>query len=119
MDVAVAADGAVYVTDASLNKLIRLTPDGRLDRTWALPVANSLDGPHLAFDTAGSLYVTDPEGGRVEQRDSSGEVVGAWNVAALLNKPIKAVGLAVGPDGRIWVTDSDGGAVVVLEPAGE
>jgi hypothetical protein len=32
---------------------------------------------------------------------------------------MKAVGLAVGPDGRIWVTDSDGGAVVVLEPAGE
>ena len=119
VDVAVAPDGAIYATDASLNKLIRLMPDGRLDRTWALPVANSLDGPHLAFDVTGNLYVTDPEGGRVEQRDAGGEVVGAWNVAALLNKPIKAVGLAVGPDGRIWVTDSEGGAVVVLEPAGE
>ena len=119
VDVAVAADGVVYATDASLNKLVRLAPNGRQERAWALPTANSLDGPHLAFDALGNLYVTDPEAGRVEQRDSSGEVVGGWNVATLLNKPIKAVGLAVGPDGRIWMTDSDGGAVVVLEPAGE
>ncbi len=119
VDVALAADGAIYVADASLHKLVRLAPDGRLEQAWALPAANSLDGPHLAFDAAGNLYVTDPEGGRVEARDPGGEVVGAWNVAALLNKPTKAVGLAVGPDGRIWVTDSDGGEVVVLDPLGE
>lgn len=119
VDVAVAVDGTVYVTDASQNKLVRLAPDGRPERTWVLPVANSLDGAHVAFDVLGNLYVTDPEGGRVEQRDPSGEVVGGWNLAELVGKPIKAVGLAVGPDGRIWVTDSDGGAVVVLEPAGE
>ena len=119
VDVAVAADGVVYATDAAQNKLVRLTPAGRPERTWAIAVANSLDGAHLAFDAFGNLYVTDPEGGRVEKRDPSGEVIGVWSVAKLLNRPVKAVGLAVGQDGRIWVTDSDSGTVVVLEPTAD
>jgi sugar lactone lactonase YvrE/4-amino-4-deoxy-L-arabinose transferase-like glycosyltransferase len=119
VDAAVAADGVVYATDASLSKLVRLTPAGRPERTWPLPAANSLNGPHLAFDAFGHLYVTEPEGGRVEKRDPGGAVVGVWNVAGLLNQSIKAVGLAVGLDGRIWVTDSDGGTVVVVEPTAD
>ncbi len=116
VDVAVAADGIVFATDASANKLLRMTAAGQPERTWALPPANSLDGPHLAFDAFGFLYVTEPEGGRVEKRDPGGQAVGVWDLAALLNRRIKAVGLDVGPDGRIWVTDSEGGAVVVVEP---
>jgi streptogramin lyase len=116
VDVAPAADGYVYATDASLGRLIRLTPEGRLERTWPLPPANSLDGPHLAFDAAGNLYVTDPEGGRVEQRDPSGEAVGVWSAGTLIDQGVKAVGLAVGPDGRIWLTDSGGGTVIVITP---
>jgi sugar lactone lactonase YvrE len=116
VDVAVAADGIVFATDASANKLLRVAPSGQTERSWVLPPANSLDGPHLAFDAFGNLYVTDPEGGRVEKRDPGGQAVGVWDLAALLNRRIKAVGLDVGPDGRIWVTDSEGGAVVVIEP---
>jgi streptogramin lyase len=116
VDVAVAADGIVFVTDASANKLLRVAPDGQPQRSWALPPANTLDGPHLAFDLFGNLYVTDPEGGRVEKRDAGGQAVGVWDLPAMLNQRIKAVGVDVGPDGRIWVTDSEGGAVVVIEP---
>jgi sugar lactone lactonase YvrE/4-amino-4-deoxy-L-arabinose transferase-like glycosyltransferase len=119
VDVVVTADGFVYGTDAAANKLVRFMPDGRPERTWVLPAANSLNGPHLALDASGNLYVTDPEAGRVEKRDPSGAVAGMWDVTRLLNQPVKAVGLAVGPDGRIWVTDSEGGSIVVLEPAEE
>ncbi|MBK8045670.1 MAG: hypothetical protein IPK16_00190 [Anaerolineales bacterium] len=47
---------------------------------------------------------------------ADGEVIGAWNVSALIGSPVKAVGIAVGPDGRIWVTDSDGGRLVAITP---
>jgi streptogramin lyase len=116
VDVAQAADGYVYATDAAAGRLIRLSPDGRLERTWPLPPANSLDGPHLAFDALGNLYVTDPEGGRVEQRNPAGESSGVWSAGAMIEQAIKAVGLAVGPDGRIWLTDSSGGTVTVITP---
>jgi len=115
-DVLAGDGGLLYVTDATNNKLVRMNENGRLDRSWTIPRANSLDGPHLAFDLFGNLYITDPEGGRVEKRDGSGEAVGAWELNPLLNRSVKAVGLAAGPDGRIWVTDSEGGAVIVIEP---
>jgi streptogramin lyase/4-amino-4-deoxy-L-arabinose transferase-like glycosyltransferase len=119
VDTAVTAGGDVYVAEAARNMLLRLAPGGGVERTWQLPLANSLDGAHLALDASGGLYVTDPEGGRVERRDPGGQVVGSWDLGAMVQQPIKAVGLAVGPDGKIWVTDSAGGLVVVLTPAGE
>jgi sugar lactone lactonase YvrE len=115
-DVLADASGLLYAVDTAAGKLIRVNEVGRQERSWTIPRANSLDGPHLAADLFGNLYISDPEGGRVEKRDSSGEAVGAWDLTALLNRPVKAVGLAAGPDGRIWVTDSDGGAVIVIEP---
>lgn len=115
-DVAASADGLLYVADTTSSKLVRMNDAGRPERSWTIPVANSLDGPHLGFDLFGNLYASDPEGGRVEQRDLSGEAVGAWDLYTLLNRRVKPVGLAVGPDGRIWVTDSEGGAVIVIEP---
>jgi DNA-binding beta-propeller fold protein YncE len=60
--------------------------------------------------------MTSPEAGSVVELDATGEAVGRWDLAAMLGRPIKAVGIAVSPDGRIWVTDSDGGNVIVLAP---
>lgn len=108
--------GLLYATDATNNKLLRMNEDGRLDCSWTIPRANSLDGPHLGFDLFGNLYITDPEGGRVEKREPAAAKPWAHGANSLLNRSIKAVGLAAGPDGRIWVTDSEGGAVIVIEP---
>ena len=115
-DVAVGSDGSVYVADAEGSMLLRMDAAGRLERSWTISRANSLDGSHLAFDQFGNLYITDPEGGRVEKRDAVGEVIGAWELSTLLDQPVKAVGLDVGDDGRIWVTDSQSGSVIVIEP---
>jgi streptogramin lyase len=115
-DVLPRADGLLYATDTTAGKLLRMSAEGRPERSWTVPRANSLDSPHLASDLFGNLYITDPEGGRVEKRDANGEAVGAWELNTLLNRSVKAVGLAVGADGRIWVTDSAGGAVIVIEP---
>ena len=107
------------MTDVGHNRLIRFGTDGQLQRTWNLPAANSLDSPHLAVDTAGMLYMTEPESGRVLKLDPDGEVLGAWNLPASLGRYVKPVGIAVGPDGRIWITDSEGGNVIVIDPSDE
>lgn len=116
VDVAIGADSRIFVADAGSLRLVRLAPDGSRERAWELPPANTLDSPHLATSPAGAIYMTSPEAGSVVELDAAGEAVGRWDLAAMLGRPVKAVGIAVAPDGRIWVTDSDGGNVIVLAP---
>jgi hypothetical protein len=52
----------------------------------------------------------------VLQLDATGELLGLWDLPAQLGRFVKPVGVAVGPDGRVWVTDADGGNVIVIEP---
>ena len=59
--------------------------------------------------------MTEPESGRVLQLDATGELIGMWDLPAQLGRFVKPVGIAVGPDGRVWVTDADGGNVIVIE----
>jgi DNA-binding beta-propeller fold protein YncE len=115
-DVVVGQGGALFVADPVRQRLDRYSPFGTLEQGWPLPIANTLDSPHLAVDAAGRIYVTDPEAGRVELRDHTGEAIGAWDVAGLLGHPVKLVGIAVAPDGALWLTDSTGGSVIVLRP---
>jgi streptogramin lyase len=65
------------------------------------------------------LYMTEPESGRVLKLDPNGEALGAWSLPALLGRYVKPVGIAAGPDGRIWITDSQGGNVIVIDPSDE
>lgn len=121
VDAVVGAGGRLFVVDGQGHRLIRYTPEGQRERAWPLRNANTLDGPHLAVGPVGPkhvsplLYITEPEGGRVLLRDPDGEPLGAWNLAELLGRPVKPVGIAVGPDNTIWVVDSSGGALIALE----
>lgn len=115
VDAVVGTGGRLFVVDGQGHRLIRYTPEGQRERAWPLRVANTVDGPHLAVDAAGRLYITEPEGGRILLRDPEGEPIGAWSLSELLGRPVKPVGIAVGPDGVIWVVDSSGGALIALE----
>jgi len=115
VDAVVGTDGRLFVVDGQGHRLIRYTPEGQRERAWPLRIANTVDGPHLAVDAAGRIYVTEPEGGRILLRDPEGEPLGAWSLAELLGRPVRPVGIAVGPDGVIWVVDSSGGALIALE----
>lgn len=117
VDVAVGSDGELFVTVAGRNRLIRFDAHGQRQRSWELPAANSLDSHHLAVAAAGTLYLTEPESGRVLRLDATGEPVGQWSLGPRLGQPVKPVGIAVAHDGNVWVTDSMGGNVIVIEVA--
>jgi glucose/arabinose dehydrogenase len=116
VDVVMGEDGRIFVADGQGHRLIRYAPGGQIERAWPLTPANTVDSPHLARDRAGRLYITKPEGGRVLLRDRDGEPLGMWDLSALLKRPVRPVGIAVAPDGVIWVVDSAGGALIALTP---
>ncbi len=109
-------NGRIFVADGQGHRLIRYAPGGQIERAWPLTPANTVDSPHLARDVAGRLYVTEPEIGRVLLRDVDGEALGVWDLNALLGRPVRPVGIAVAPDGVIWVVDSAGDALIALSP---
>lgn len=117
VDVVMGENGRIFVADGQGHRLIRYAPGGQIERAWPLTPANTVDSPHLARDVAGRLYVTEPEIGRVLLRDVDGEALGVWDLNALLGRPVRPVGIAVAPDGVIWVVDSAGGALIALSPS--
>ncbi len=125
--VSVAADGTVYVADAGNERIRAVSPAGiisTLAGTGAkgfsgdggLATLAAFSGPAaLALDAAGGLLVADRGNHRV-RRVFAGTVAtfagtgvqgfsgdGGTATAAALDSP---AGLAVGTDGRVWITDA-------------
>ena len=118
VDVAFHADDAVYVSTAGATSVIRFSLNGEPLNLWPLAPANSVDGPHLALDSEGALYVTQPElGGFLRISDDEMEKIEVWELPA--SQPIrKLIGISVGPDGELLLTDSEYGRIyrVPLSP---
>lgn len=118
VDVAVAPDNTIYVTDVAGHMLYRFGLAGFLVSSQPIPQANGLDGAHLATDGAGVLYMTEPEAGRVVRLDSNATIDRIWNVRVAEAPDAKPVGIAVAADGAIWVVDSQGGRLLRVTPVG-
>lgn len=119
VDVAVGRDGSIFVTDSGLNKLIRFDANGQRLLAWDLPVANTVDGSHLAVSDNGYLHISKPEPFLIAQHTPDGEPVGDWSVIPTNGELVKPVGVAVDALGRIWFVDTVGGALYVIEAGTE
>ena len=111
VDVVYQADDAIFVSTVGLTAVIRFSLTGEPISLWPLVSANSVDGPHLAADEDGFIYVTQPErGGLLRIAGDGTESLQAWVLpAGPFNR--KLVGIAAGPAGSIVVTDSENGSV--------
>ncbi len=69
---------------------------------------NSLDNkPYIASDGT-SIYLTDPEGSLVHQYDMSGQLIRTWNGnGGDIDNYSMPTGIAIGPDGAVWVVDTE------------
>lgn len=100
----------VSIEDPTEGKAIFLTPD----LIWGEEGSLSLNAPRaLAFAPDGTLYVADSRNHRIVHLDMDGTLLGQWGSYAdglsgpaapgTFNEPW---GVAVGPDGSVYVTDT-------------
>ncbi len=115
VDVAFQSNSSVFVSTAGMTSVMRFTTAGELLNLWPLVTANSMDGPHLALDDEGILYVTQPEqGGILKISETNAEDLEAWVLVG--GQPVrKLVGIAASRPGSLVVTDSVNGKIYRLQ----
>jgi hypothetical protein len=71
--------------------------------------------PYLAFDAAGNLYASASNAGQVPVFDREGTISARITEAG--NEPLaQPVGVAIGPDGEVHITDIGRDAVLAYTP---
>lgn len=108
--------GRIWAPEAAADRIAIFAPDGTLLEEWGesgngngqfdFTRGNGDGYGTLAFGTDGSFYVLDVGNRRVQQFDAARRFVRAWG--AFGSRPyefIDPVGIAVAPDGTVWILD--------------
>jgi DNA-binding beta-propeller fold protein YncE len=95
-------------------RVVQFDAAGRIAREWTLPVGTSRGGNHLAVWN-NLLAVTNPDENSLRFLDLMAGVVRGFTPPAQPPFALQVpVGVAAGPDGRLYVLDSDGGRVAIV-----
>jgi phage tail-like protein len=109
VDLAADGEGRIYVADAGVERLLRLSPRGVPDTAWNAAAAAhpALAAPRfLAVDAAGRLFVSDAAARAVLRLDPEGAPLGG--VAALEAEQPGALALH---EGMLYLADAASGAL--------
>ncbi len=138
--ITIGPDGTVYCTDDGNHTVRRFTPEGKLLLTLGTmntPSDTGYDGKNtatatrpggpfnrptnLAVGPRGDLYVSDGYGNcRVHQFSPSGELKRSWGTAGQgPGQFFLPHGIAVHPDGRVFVCDRENDRIQIFSPDGE
>jgi|SRR5689334_10502587 len=121
-DVAVAADGSIYVSDGyGNNRVAQFDQHGRFQRQWGKKGtgAAEFDLPHaLALDGSGRVYVLDRNNRRIQVFDSAGNLLTQWSSGLCAPQDVK-----VSSNGLVFVANAgrpgvDSTGVVIFDLQG-
>lgn len=116
-DVAVAANGDVFVSDGYGNsRVVKFTKEGKFVKEWGKKGkdAGEFNLPHaIVLDAKGRVYVGDRENNRVQLFDSDGKFLAQWTESGA------PYGLFLTPAGRLLVADGRANVVRVLDGDGK
>ena len=104
-DVAVAADGTVFISDGYRNtRVMKFSPNGAFVSQWGTKGKGpgEFNVPHgLAMDRVGRIYVADRQNDRVQVFDQAGHFLAQWKGGAI-GRPY---GISIAPNSTALVAD--------------
>jgi DNA-binding beta-propeller fold protein YncE len=116
---AVDGRGDIFIADTGSHRVLRLDAAGKVLGSWGK--AGDKPGSGL-FNTLGDIAAT-PDGHIVTMDSASGDLeifsAAGQSIRYLPGVAPQANGIAVGPDGRIWIAHTGGNRVLVLKPDGQ
>jgi streptogramin lyase len=133
---AIAPDGTLFVADTGTHTIRRVTADGDVTTVAGAGApgyldgagrASAFDGPMgLAYAPGGRLYVADAYNHRIRAIDASGTVttLAGTGVPGFADGPAATAqfdtpcGVAVAPDGSLYVADTGNGLVRRIDASG-
>ena len=106
-DVAIAADGSIFVTDGhetdSNHRVMKYSPTGQFILSFGEfgSGPGQFNVPHaIAIDSRGRLYVADRDNSRIQIFDQQGNYLDEWKQFG------RPSGIAITPDDTIYVSDN-------------
>src|SRR5579871_3972354 len=107
-DVAVAANGDIFVTDGHVNcRVVKFSKNGKYLMAWGKRGSGpgEFNLPHtIAIDSQGRLFVGDRENSRIQIFDQSGRFLAEWKQFG------RPSGIYIAKDDTIYVADSESNA---------
>jgi len=109
----------LYIADTGGVRLLKLSPDGV--RLMQVGGPEERIGPgqptDVAISPAGEIYLVEAMSGTLWWLDAAGTVLGRWQVAQA--NTLDCPHVTVGPQGWVYVTDPEGGRVLVFAADGQ